>query len=133
LSLTHKPIKNRHYLTPQQLEYFKERLLILREEREKEIMVHTRRMRTDFLNEPDSNDQASIETERSLELQARDREQQLILKINEALTRIENGTYGYCEETGEPIGLSRLEAYPIATLSLGAQELSERLQKKRRV
>ncbi len=107
--------------------------MILREEREKEIMVHTRRMRTDFLNEPDSNDQASIETERSLELQARDREQQLILKINEALTRIENGVYGYCEETGEPIGLSRLEAYPIATLSLGAQELSERLQKKRRV
>ncbi len=133
MSLTHKLTKNKHYLTPQQLEYFKERLLHLREKREKEIMVHTRRMRTDFLNEPDSNDQASIETERSLELQARDREQQLILKINEALIRIENGVYGYCEETGEPIGLSRLEAYPIATLSLGAQELSERLQKKKRV
>ncbi len=126
-------IKNEHYLTSQQLEYFRQRLLSLREEHVKEIMVKIQRMRTEFLNEPDSNDQASLETERSLELQARDREQQLILKINDALTRIENGSYGYCEETGEPIGLSRLEAYPMATLCLGAQELSERLQKKRRV
>ena len=81
------------------------------------------------LNEPDPNDRASNESDQALELRTRDRMRKLIKKINQALDRIENGTYGYCEDTGEPIGLARLEARPVATLSIEAQERHERKEK----
>jgi DnaK suppressor protein len=84
------------------------------------------------LAEPDIADRASLETDRSLELRTRDRERKLISKINEALRRIEEGSYGYCEETNEPISLRRLEARPIATLSLEAQERHERMERTHR-
>jgi len=81
------------------------------------------------IQEPDIADRASVETDRALELRTRDRARKLIAKIDQALQRIENGTYGYCEETGEPIGIKRLEARPIATLSLEAQERHERMER----
>ena len=84
------------------------------------------------MGQPDIADRASAETDRSLELRTRDRARKLISKIDEALKRLENGSYGYCEETDEPIGLKRLEARPIATLSVEAQERHERLEKTRR-
>ena len=84
------------------------------------------------LQQPDMADRASLETEHSIELRTRDRERKLISKINSALKRIEDGTYGYCEETDEPIGLKRLEARPIATLSLEAQERHERMERTHR-
>ena len=82
--------------------------------------------------EPDLADRASVETDRGLELRTRDRERKLLSKIDAALQRIEDGTYGYCEETGDPIGVKRLEARPIATLSLEAQERHERMEKTQR-
>lgn len=84
------------------------------------------------MSEPDIADRASRETDRSLELRTRDRERKLIAKIDEALQRVEDGTYGYCEETGEPIGVRRLEARPNATLSVEAQERHERLERTHR-
>ena len=84
------------------------------------------------MGQPDIADRASAETDRSLELRTRDRARKLISKIDEALERLENGSYGYCEETDEPIGLKRLEARPIATLSVEAQERHERLERTRR-
>lgn len=126
-------IKDERYLTPQQLAYFRERLLKLRQEHQKKITEHLQRLQTKSANESDAIDRASMETDRSLEIQARDREQLLILKINQALERIDNGMYGLCEETGVPIGFSRLEAYPMATLSLEAQTRSENLYKRRKV
>ena len=84
------------------------------------------------VNHPDLADRASLETDRALELRTRDRERKLIQKINEALERIEDGSYGYCEETGEPIAIKRLEARPIATLSIEAQERHERLERTQR-
>ena len=81
------------------------------------------------LNQPDQNDRASLEADKALELRTRDRARKLISKINEALQRIEDGVYGYCEDTGEPIGIERLEARPIATLSIEAQERHERMEK----
>lgn len=117
------------YMNPQQLEYFREKLLKWQEELQKESMETLHHMQEEVISEPDVNDRASIETDRSFELRTRDRERKLILKINQALERIEKGTYGYCEETGVPIGLARLDARPIATLCLEAQERHERLEK----
>ena len=81
------------------------------------------------MNQPDDVDRASLETDKSIDLRTKDRARKLISKINDALKRIEDGTYGYCEETGEPIGLERLEARPVATLSIEAQERHERMEK----
>lgn len=131
LEQKHGSLKDEHYLTSEQLKYFRERLLALREEHQKKIAVHTQRLQMVSLHEPDVIDRASRETDRSLEIQARDREQKIIFRINEALSRIDNGTYGYCEEMGMPIGLSRLNVYPMATLSLEAQTNFERLEKVR--
>ena len=89
-------------------------------------------LQEDSLGQPDITDRASAETDRSLELRTRDRARKLISKIDEALERLENGTFGYCEQTDEPIGLKRLEARPIATLSLEAQERHERMERTRR-
>ena len=115
-----------------QREYFRRRLLdwkdeILRESRETLVALQTENE-----NHSDLADRASSETDRAIELRARDRQRKLISKIDSAMARIDEGTYGYCEETGEPISLRRLEARPIATLSLEAQERHERNEKVHR-
>jgi len=89
-------------------------------------------LQEESLSEPDIADRASLETDRALELRTRDRERKLITKIDDALKRIEDGTYGYCEDTAEPISLRRLEARPIATLSIEAQERHERMERTHR-
>lgn len=130
--LNYKPTDDEPYMSPQQLTYFRDKLLQWREELQKETAETLAHMQEVSVNEPDVNDRASTETDRSLELRTRDRERKLLLKIDQALARIEDGTYGYCEETGVPIGLLRLEARPIATLSVEAQENHERLEKTQR-
>jgi DnaK suppressor protein len=129
---TYRPREDEPFMNERQLEYFKQKLHqwkedILRESRE--TLSH---LQTDTENHPDLADRASSETDRALELRTRDRQRKLISKIDEALRRIEDGAYGYCEETGEPIGLQRLEARPIATLSLEAQERHERRERVHR-
>ena len=116
-------------MNERQKEYFRLKLLnwkddILRESRE--TLQH---LQDESTNHPDIADRASSETDRAIELRARDRQRKLIAKIDAALQRIEDGTYGYCEETGEPISLKRLEARPIATLSIEAQERHERRER----
>lgn len=132
LPLNYKPNDAEPYMSPQQLEYFRHKLLKWKDELQKETAETLHHMQEESANEPDVNDRASTETDRSFELRTRDRERKLIIKINQALERIENGTYGYCEETGVPIGIARLDARPIATLCLEAQELHERLEKTHR-
>ena len=122
----YRPSEDEAFMNERQTEYFRRKLLkwkddILRESRE--TVSH---LQKETENHPDLADRASSETDRSLELRTRDRQRKLISKIDEALRRIEEGAYGYCEETGEPISLARLEARPIATLSLEAQERHER-------
>ncbi|MFI4988824.1 MAG: RNA polymerase-binding protein DksA, partial [Alphaproteobacteria bacterium] len=112
-----------------QREYFRRKLLHWREELLHESSLTLVHLQQESLSEPDIADRASLETDRSLELRTRDRERKLIAKIDDALRRIEEGTYGYCEETAEPISLRRLEARPIATLSIEAQERHERLER----
>ena len=128
----YRPLEGEPFMNDRQLEYFRNKLLdwkedILRESRE--TLSH---LQTETENHPDLADRASSETDRALELRTRDRQRKLISKIDEALRRIEEGAYGYCEETGEPIGLARLEARPIATLSLEAQERHERRERVHR-
>jgi len=128
----YRPSEDEPFMNERQLEYFKQKLLnwkedILRESRE--TLSH---LQHDTENHPDLADRASSETDRALELRTRDRQRKLIAKIDEALRRLEEGNYGYCEETGEPIGLARLEARPIATLSLEAQERHERRERVHR-
>ena len=128
----YRPVEGEPFMNDRQLEYFRQKLLgwkedILRESRE--TLSH---LQSETENHPDLADRASSETDRALELRTRDRQRKLISKIDEALRRIEDGSYGYCEETGEPIGLARLEARPIATLSLEAQERHERRERVHR-
>ncbi len=125
----YKPSAKEEYMNDRQLEYFKRKLLDWRNELMKGSESTLQDLKETNLNEADANDRASSETDQSLELRTRDRMRKLIKKINQALDRIENGTYGYCEETGEPIGLARLEARPVATLSIEAQERHERKEK----
>jgi DnaK suppressor protein len=132
LPQNYKPVETEPYMNPQQLEYFREKLLKWREGLQKDTVETLHHMQEESMNEADTNDRASTETDRSLELRTRDRERKLILKMTQALERIENGTYGFCEETGVPIGVARLDARPIATLCLEAQELHERLEKTHR-
>ena len=128
----YRPSEDEPFMNERQLEYFKQKLLdwkedILRESRE--TLSH---LQTETENHPDIADRASSETDRALELRTRDRQRKLISKIDDAIRRIEDNSYGYCEETGEPIGLARLEARPIATLSLEAQERHERRERVHR-
>ncbi len=128
----YRPSEDEEFMNERQLEYFKQKLLnwkedILRESRE--TLAH---LQTETENHPDLADRATSETDRALELRTRDRQRKLISKIDEALRRIEDGSYGYCEDTGEPIGVARLEARPIATLSLEAQERHERRERVNR-
>ncbi len=117
---------------PVMAEYFRMRLVRWRQEILSESSETLQHLQEESLQEPDLADRASLETERSIELRTRDRQRKLISKIDAALERIEDGTYGLCEETGEPISLKRLEARPIATLSIEAQEMHERLEKTHR-
>jgi len=129
----YKPSEKEPYMNPVMLEYFRRRLLQWKTEivHEADEMLHELQ-HEGGLQEPDIADRASVETEVALELRARDRQRKLIAKIDAALQRIEDGTYGYCEETGEPIGLKRLDARPIATLSVEAQERHERRERTHR-
>ena len=125
----YRPSEDEPFMNERQLEYFKQKLLNWKEEILRESRETLSHLQTDTENHPDIADRASSETDKALELRTRDRQRKLISKIDEALRRIEDGIYGYCEETGEPIGLKRLEARPIATLSVEAQERHERRER----
>ncbi len=126
---TYAPTETEPFMGERQREYFRKKLLAWREDILRESRETLQQLQTDNNNHPDLADRASSETDRAIELRARDRQRKLIAKIDAALKRIEDGTYGYCEETGEPIGLKRLDARPIATLSLEAQERHERRER----
>jgi DnaK suppressor protein len=128
----YKPSDDEEFMNPQQLEYFRQKLLRWRHDLLREAGDTLASLSEGGIAEADLTDRASVETDRALELRTRDRARKLISKIDQALERIENGTYGYCEENGEPIGLRRLEARPIATLSIEAQERHERMERVHR-
>ncbi|MFT8720418.1 RNA polymerase-binding protein DksA [Acetobacter sp.] len=125
----YKPSEDEEFMNPLQTEYFRQKLIKWRADLLKESGGTLASLSEGGIHEADVTDRASVETDRALELRTRDRARKLIGKINQALLRIENGTYGFCEETGDPIGLKRLEARPIATLSIEAQERHERMEK----
>ncbi|AXY22123.1 MULTISPECIES: RNA polymerase-binding protein DksA [Komagataeibacter] len=125
----YRPSEDEEFMNPQQVEYFRLKLLRWRADLLKEADETLASLSEGGIHEADITDRASVETDRALELRTRDRARKLISKINQALQRVEAGTYGYCEETGEPIGLKRLEARPIATLSIEAQERHERMER----
>jgi len=126
---SYRPSDKEPFMNERQREYFRAKLLAWREDILKEAKETLLHLQEENQNHPDLADRASSETDRSIELRARDRQRKLIAKIDEALARIDDGTYGYCEETGEPIALRRLEARPIATLSVEAQERHERRER----
>jgi len=128
----YRPTAKESFMNSMQLEYFRQKLERWREELLMESNETIQHLQEDSPQEPDIADRASLETDRALELRTRDRERKLITKIDEALERIENKSYGFCEETNEPISLRRLEARPIATLSIEAQERHERMEKTHR-
>lgn len=128
----YRPSDKDSFMNSRMREYFRQKLLAWREELVRESEETLMSLQEGGIVEPDIADRASIETDRSLELRTRDRARKLIAKIDEALERVEKGTYGYCEETGEPIAISRLEARPIATLSIEAQERHERMERTHR-
>jgi len=130
-SQAYRPSADEPYMNPHQLDYFRRKLEAWRDELIEESEQTLEHLRTENWQEPDPNDRATHESEASLELRTRDRYRKLIGKIDAAIRRIERGEYGYCEETGEPIGLARLEARPIATLSVEAQEAHERDEHRR--
>ena len=126
------PSQNEDFMNPRMTEYFRQKLVAWRGELVEESNATLQQLQEGGIIEADIADRASVETDRSLELRTRDRARKLISKIDEALVRIEDGSYGYCEETMEPISLPRLRARPIATLSLEAQERHERMEKTHR-
>jgi DnaK suppressor protein len=125
----YRPTDKEPFMNERQREYFRQKLLAWREDILREAKETLQHLQDENQNHPDFADRASSETDRAIELRARDRQRKLIAKIDEALSRIEDGTYGYCEETGEPISIKRLEARPIATLSIEAQERHERRER----
>ena len=125
----YKPSADEEYMNDMQLEYFRQKLENWKKSIVSQSVDTLEDLRQGGLNQPDEIDHASMETDKSLDLRTKDRIRKLISKIDAALDRIEDGTYGYCEETGEPIGLDRLEARPVATLSIEAQERHERMEK----
>jgi len=126
----YKPTEKEEYMSGKQLEYFRQKLLTWRQELVDESRETISNLRDEVRDVGDEAERATRETENSLELRTRDRYRKLIKKIDQALSRIDDGEYGYCEETGEEIGLARLEARPIATLCLDAQERWELRQKQ---
>lgn len=128
----YRPTEDEPFMNERQKEYFRRKLVSWKEEILKDSQGTLNNLQEDNNHLPDIADRASSETEKALELRTRDRQRKLISKIDSALRRIETGEYGYCEETGEPISLRRLDARPIATLSLEAQERHERDEKVHR-
>lgn len=128
----YRPTDDESFMNDRQREYFRKKLQAWKEEILEESRSTIATLQQDTVAEPDIADRATSETDRALELRTRDRQRKLISKIEEAMRRIDDGSYGYCEETGEPISLSRLEARPIATLSLEAQERHERRERVHR-
>jgi len=125
----YRPSDSEEFMNPRQQAYFRQKLLQWRKDLLREAEDTLASLSAGGISEADLTDRASVETDRALELRTRDRARKLISKIDQALERLGNGTYGYCEETGEPIGLKRLDARPIATLSLEAQERHERRER----
>ena len=128
----YRPSEDEEFMSARQAEYFRQKLLRWRAELIREADGTLASLSEGGILEADITDRASVETDRALELRTRDRARKLINKIDQALQRIEIGTYGYCEDTGEPIGLRRLEARPIATMSIEAQERHERMERVHR-
>ena len=125
----YRPTENEPFMNPRQREYFRRKLENWKDEILRESRETLENLQEESQNHPDMADRASSESDRALELRTRDRQRKLISKIDAALKRIDDGTYGLCEETGDPIGIARLDARPIATLSLEAQEMHERREK----
>ena len=125
----YKPSEDEPFMSERQKDYFRRKLLLWKEDILKEAKETLLHLQEENQNHPDLADRASSEADRAIELRARDRQRKLISKIDAALQRIDEGTYGYCEETGEPIALKRLDARPIATLSIEAQERHERRER----
>ncbi len=129
LPLDYRPSDDEEFMNPLQIEYFRQKLLRWRAELLANSTGTLRHLQEESLLKPDLSDRASLETERAIELRTRDRERKLISKIDAALHRIDSGTFGFCEETDQPIGIRRLEARPIATLTIEAQERHERMER----
>ncbi|ARS27098.1 RNA polymerase-binding protein DksA [Sphingomonas sp. KC8] len=129
LDADYRPSVDEEFMNAQQTAYFRQKLIDWKESILREAQGTLAHLQTDSLREPDVTDRASSETDWSIELRTRDRQRKLISKIDAALRRIEEGEYGYCEVTGEPISLARLEARPIATMTVEAQERHERQEK----
>ena len=129
LEADYKPSDDEPFMNDRQREYFRGKLLVWKDEILREAKETLVTLQKESENHPDIADRASSETDRAIELRARDRQRKLIAKIDAALKRLDDGTYGYCEETGEPISLKRLDARPIATLSIEAQERHERRER----
>lgn len=123
------PSADEEYMNDVMLEYFRQKLLSWKKSLINQSKDTLEDLKQGGLNQPDQIDRASLEADKALELRTRDRARKLISKIDEALKRIEDGVYGYCEETGEPIGVERLDVRPVATLSIEAQERHERMEK----
>ncbi len=128
----YRPSEEEGFMNETMQEYFRQKLLAWKDELLRDMDTTLQHLQEDTANAADLSDRASAETDRSVELRTRDRARKLILKIDEAMLRIEQGVYGYCVETDDPIGVKRLQARPIATLSLEAQERHERLEKTQR-
>ena len=132
ITANYVPSDDEPFMNEKQKEYFRRKLSEWKESILDQSRDTVQHMQEDTTNIPDLADRASVETDRALELRTRDRQRKLIAKIDAALRRIDDGSYGYCEVTGEPIALRRLDARPIATLSLEAQEMHERREKVHR-
>jgi DnaK suppressor protein len=128
----YRPSDDEEFMNPLQVEYFRQKLLLWRASLLAETSDTLQHLKEESLLRPDLTDRAALESERLIELRTRARERKLISKIDAALDRINDATYGYCEETDEPIGIRRLEARPIATLSIEAQERHERMERTHR-
>ena len=129
IDLDYRPTEEEPFMNERQKSYFRSKLIAWRNDILREARETLETLQQENANHPDLADRASSETDRAIELRARDRQRKLISKIDSALSRIDEGTYGFCEETGDPISLKRLDARPIATLSIEAQERHERREK----
>ena len=130
LPKNYKPTQKEKFMNAKMKEYFRQKLLSWKKDLLKESYQTINNLQSENEAKPDITDRASEEIDRSFELRTRDRERKLINKIDAALQRIEDGSYGYCDETGDPISIKRLEARPVATLSLEAQEMHEKAEKR---
>ena len=130
LPKNYKPTQKEKFMNAKMKEYFRQKLVSWKKDLLKESSQTLNNLQNENESKPDITDRASEEIDRSFELRTRDRERKLINKIDAALQRIEDGSYGYCDETGDPISIKRLEARPVATLSLEAQEMHEKAEKR---